>query len=68
MFQNASDLETAALYAEELQDEIMDKITRTQWYTELSTMKQPGRISLVCQPSVKQAIVTLPASQPIVTA
>ena len=43
-FQNASVLETAVLDAEELQDEIMDKITRTKRHIELSTMKQPGRI------------------------
>ena len=66
-FQNASDLETAVIDAEELQDEIMDKITRTQWYIKFSTMKQPGRISLVCRPSVEQAVVILHASQPTVT-
>jgi len=40
-FEDASELETAILDAEELHDEITDKIARTRRYIELNSMKQP---------------------------
>ena len=66
-FQNASELKTVVLDAEELQDEIMDKITRTRRYIELSTMKQPGRILPTRRHLVEHAIITVPANQLTVT-
>ena len=71
MFDDASELESAVLDAEELHEEITDKIARTRQYIELNNMEQPGRVLPVCQPSVElqlQAIVTLPVDQSLVTA
>ena len=60
------------LEAEDLHDEIMDKIARTRKYIELNSTKQSGRVSPpVSQSSVdpqSQGIVTLPADQFSVTA
>ena len=69
-FEDASELESTVLYAEELHDEITNKIARTRRYIELNNMEQPGRVSPVCHPSVElqsQAIVTPPVDQSSVT-
>ena len=50
LFDNASELESAVLDAEELHDEIMDQITRARCYIELNSMEQPCRVSPVHQP------------------
>ena len=69
---DASELESAVLEAEDIHDEIMDKIARNRRYIELNSTKQSGRVSPpVSQSSVdpqSQGIVTLPADQSSVTA
>ena len=44
LISNASELETAVFDAEEIQDEIVDKVTRAGRFIELKTMKQPERV------------------------
>ena len=44
---DASELESTDLDAEELHDEIVDKIARTRQYIELNSMEQPGTVSPV---------------------
>ena len=63
-FDNATELESAILDAEELQDDIVDKIARTQRYIELKSTKQPASIPHTTMDS--QPIVTLPVNQPSV--
>ena len=70
-FESESELEAAVLDAEEFNDEITDKIERTQRYIEPHSVEQPDRASPVRQPSVKlqsQAIVTSPVDQSSVAA
>ena len=52
-FDNASELESAVLDAEELHDDIMDETSRTRRYIELSSIKQLDRVSPVTQSSVE---------------
>ena len=69
-FDDVSELELSVLDAEELHDEIMDKIARTRRYIELNSMEQPGRVSPVRQTSEEsqsESIVTSPVEQPSVT-
>ena len=69
-FDDASELELSVLDAEELHDEITDKIARTRRYIELNSMEQPGRVSPVHQTSEEsqsESIVTSLVEQPSVT-
>ena len=45
LYDDASELETAVMEAEELHDDIMDKVIRVRRYIELNATKQPGRVS-----------------------
>ena len=45
LYDDASELETAVMEAEELHDDIMDKVVLAQRYIELNTTRQFGRVS-----------------------
>ena len=45
LYDDASELETAVMEAEELHDDIMDKVVRAWRYIELNTTRQSGRVS-----------------------